>query len=110
MSKPRRYTHHPGPDTWDRGYGMRVDGTPKGRGYLGLLQRPDGRPMTEFTIGIPIDGVETEIPSIVPTLSPEQINHLLLMQKGDEIPNSIVRQAVEHARKRLEKGLSPFYD
>ena len=110
MADDRRKTHHSGPQTWDRGYGYRQDGTPKGRGYLGLLKRPDGGLMTEYTIGVPINGTEMEIPSIVPTLTKDQINHLLLMEDGDRIPNAIVRQAIDHARGRISAGLSPFYD
>ena len=110
-SMPRRFTHHAGPDTWDRGYGARHgSGTPKGRGYLGLLQRPDGGNMTEYTMGVPIAGVNQEIPSIVPTLDQNEINYLLTMDGSGKIPNSIVQKAVEHAKKRMAQGLSPFYD
>jgi hypothetical protein len=107
---PRRQTHHAGADTWDRGYGSRRDGSPKGRGYLGLLKRPDGDNMTEYTVGIEMDGQEIDIPSIVPTLDQSEIDHLLNMSDGDRMPQNIMKKAHEHAMQRIQQGLSPFYD
>ena len=90
-------------------FGKRSDGTPKGRGWLGPMDMTDGsgQVMTENTVGVNIDGKETEIPTLVPTLSKEDINYLLA---GNAPSEEIVGKAVEHARGRLEKGLSPFYE
>ena len=91
-------------------YGTRHGGGPKGTGWLGLLQRPDGGVMTEYTIGVPINGKEMEIPSIVPTLTQEEVNLLLNMGDGDRMPDSIQMKAREHAIERMRQGYSPFYD
>ena len=90
-------------------YGFRKDGTPKGIGFLGELKRPDGKVSTEFSIGVNFDGKETEIPSLVPTLTKEEINYLLNLKKGTKIPRNIIDKAVSHARDRISRGLSPFY-
>ena len=91
-------------------YGTRHGGGPKGNGWLGLLQRPDGGVMTEYTMGVPINGQEMEIPSIVPTLTQGEVDILLNMQPGDKMPDSIRWKAIKHAESRLEKGYSPFFD
>ena len=96
-------TRHGGPNR-DQG------GAPKGNGWLGLLQRPDGGVMTEYTMGVPINGQEMEIPSIVPTLTQGEVDILLNMQPGDKMPGSIRWKAIKHAESRLEKGYSPFFD
>jgi len=49
-------------------YGMRPDKTAKGSGYFGEIKRPDGNVMTEISIGVGLNGKETLIPLIVPTL------------------------------------------
>jgi len=89
----------------DRGYGKRPDGTQKGRGYFGELKRPDGSISTEISIGVNLNGQEMEIPTLVPGLSKQQIDSLL---KGEPITRDIIDIAVEHARKRLSEGKSPF--
>ena len=38
----------------DNGFGLRADGTKKGSGWLGPLQRPDGRISSEISIGVDI--------------------------------------------------------
>jgi hypothetical protein len=89
---------------------MREDGTIKGRGYFGELKRLDGNVSTEISIGVIIDGVETLIPSLVPTLTPDEINTLLNLrlpdgdQPGEDIPEEIQRKAKIHAEKRIEEG------
>ena len=86
-------------------YGKRKDGTKKGKGFMGELKRPDGRVSTELSIGLKIDGKETEIPSLVPTLSENERNHLL---GGGRPTDNIVKKAVVHARDRMKRGKSPF--
>jgi len=90
----------------DYGYGTRENGTFKGPGFLGELKRPDGGISTELSIGVEIDGQETEIPLLVPGLSKKEID--LLLSDG-EPTDSMVDKAVEHARNRMAQGKSPFY-
>jgi len=87
---------------------LRSDGTEKGPGFLGTLQRPDGKVSTELSIGVSFDGKEMEIPTLVPTLTKEEINFLLNAGEGTKLPQSIKKKAVEHAKKRIKQGLSPF--
>jgi len=88
-------------------YGDRADGTQKGRGYFGELERPDGNISTELSIGVSFDGQETEIPLLVPTLSSEEVEYLL---SGKEATKEIVKKAVDHAKLRMRDGKSPFAD
>ena len=91
-------TQHP--DTIPQG-----DLRKKGPGFLGSLQRPDGRVSTELSIGIDFDGREQEIPSLVPTLTPEEIKHLT---GGGAPTKEIIDKSVAHARMRMSEGKSPF--
>jgi hypothetical protein len=86
-------------------YGNRNDGTSKGRGFLGELRMPDGRVMTELSVGVDWGEGEQEIPTIVPGLSPQEIEHL---RRGGQPTDAIVDKAIKHARKRRQSGLSPF--
>lgn len=88
-------------------YGNRADGTPKGNGFLGPLQTKDGRVSTEISIGVQIDGKEVEIPTLVPGLTKKEIDSLLA---GERPSDAIVDKAVEHAKKRMAAGKSPFAD
>lgn len=88
----------------------RPDGTRKGQGWLGVLERPDGRVSTEITIGVNIDGQETDIPALVPTLTRREVDTLLELEDGRPVPESIQRKAAEHARERIRRGLSPYAD
>lgn len=86
-------------------YGLRADGTPKGSGFFGEIQMPTGDVMTEMSIGVNLDGKEMEIPTLVPTLSPQELEHL---RQGGEVTKPIVDKAVQHAIGRIKQGLSPF--
>lgn len=87
------------------GYGNRTDGTPKGKGFLGELQRPDGKVSTEISVSVNMDGKDVLIPTLVPTLTEQEKNYLL----GGGKPNkSIVDKAVEHAKMRMSKGKNVF--
>ncbi len=88
-------------------YGYREDGTPKGRGFLGLIPDSQNNVMSEKSIGVDFDGRNTLIPTIVPTLSQEEINHL---GSGKQITEEIKRKAIDHALSRMRQGLSPFAD
>lgn len=86
-------------------FGRRADGTEKGLGFFGVLQRPDGRVSTEISVGVEFDGKETEIPTLIPTLTSEEIKFLL---DGGEPTKKIIDKAVAHAKKRIKQGKSPF--
>ena len=83
----------------------RADGSRKGRGFLGPLPTHDGRTATEISIGVGVDGKQMEIPSLVPTLSQEEIKHLL---GGGAPTDAIVGKAIDHARMRMRQGLPVF--
>jgi len=86
---------------------FREDGTQKGAGFLGPLKFHNGDTSTEISIGVTIDGKETDIPTLVPTLTESEVQYLL--NGGDPNQNEeIVRKATEHAIMRLNEGKSPF--
>ncbi len=89
----------------DLGYGKRADGTQKGPGFFGELQDPDGRVSTEISVGVKIDGKETQIPLLVPGLTRKEIDYLLA---GGSPTPAIVNKAAEHALARIHAGKSPF--
>jgi hypothetical protein len=91
-------------------YNQRFDGTQKGQGYLGPLTNSQGQTMTEYSIGVNIDGRDMEIPTIVPTLDENEIQYLLNMRDDMPLPPSIQRKAIDHAIERQRQGLSPFAD
>jgi hypothetical protein len=93
----------------DNGYGNRPDGTPKGSGYFGELKMRDGSGSvaTELTAGVNIDGKETDIPLLVPTLTEKEKNYLL---EGNKPTREIIGKAVSHAKKRMSDGKSPYAD
>ena len=87
----------------------RPDGTMKGNGFLGVLKMTDGsgKDMSEFSVGVPINGKEMDIPTLVPTLTKKEIDHLL---SGGKPTDEIVKKAAEHAEKRIKEGKSVFAD
>jgi len=92
----------------------RSDGSRKSaRGFLGPVQNQvDGGTMTEVSIGVEIDGVEQQIPAMVPGLTQDEINTLANMQiegNAKNIPESIQQKAVDHARRRISEGKPVFY-
>ncbi len=94
---------------WDR----RADGSRKGDGWLGVLKRRDGRVSSEISVGVEIEGQETEIPLIVPTLKPQELRYLMENDPRNpdfqkRLPPSIMDKAVTFARRRLSQGKSPF--
>jgi len=95
-----------------KSFGKRPDGTEKGMGFLGLLERPDGSVSSEISVGVEIDGKELLIPTLVPTLSPDEVKFLLDMELDGnvkKIPESIMQKAVDHALQRMDRGQSPFF-
>lgn len=91
-------------------YGSRSDGTNKGSGWLGEIEMTDGSGsvMTELSMTVGASDVGTTgddvlIPTIVPTLTQAQVDHLA---SGGETTEAIMRKAVAHAKARLKKGES----
>jgi hypothetical protein len=94
-------------------FGLRLDGTPKGLGYYGELKRRDGsnKISTEISAGFDWGKGETQIPLLVPGLDKKELDFLLKMELGKgagKVPRSIKQKAVDHAKERISKGLSPF--
>lgn len=89
---------------------LRTDGTKKGKGFLGVLQRPDGKVSTEISVGVNIDGQEVEVPTLVPTLSPQERDWLVNNDVSDpkRIPPAIIDKAVAFARQRKQQG-RPYF-
>lgn len=97
------------PKEKDYGYGKRPDGTFKGPGFLGPLKRPDGGVMTEYSVGVEIDGKQMDIPTLVPSLTKKELDLLLRIKDGERIPDSIIDKAVKHAEERLKQGKGAFF-
>jgi hypothetical protein len=94
-------------------WSKRADGSDKGNGWLGLMNRPDGKVSSEISIGVNLGGKEVEIPTMVPTLDKNEVNYLLQNPVGPEMfkttmGRKIMQKAVDHARRRMSGGLSPF--
>ena len=92
--------------------GKRPDGTEKANGFFGPLAGAGplvGSTLTELSLGVPINGKEIDVPSLVPTLTKEEVAYIT--NGGDPRKNpSIKQKAIEHAEKRLAEGKSPFAD
>lgn len=96
-------------------WGYRQDGTAKGSGYFGPLttKNKDGQDevVTEYsvTMGFGDHDTQVEIPTLVPTLTEEEIAQVLeAASKGENPPTSVLAKAAKHAQERMAAGLSPF--
>jgi hypothetical protein len=95
-----------------RDFGKRSDGTPKGSGWLGVIDLGDGNVATEYTTqsdAVKINGKRVDFPTLVPTLTPDEIQAMkdvILAKK--EVPETIMRKAIDHAKKQLGEGKSVF--
>jgi hypothetical protein len=87
----------------------RPDGTRKGSGWLGPHKTQSGSDVTEYSIGVEIDGKQMDIPTMVPGLTAAEIKQVLTAAEYEEFPNrEIVGKAVAHARKMIAEGKSVF--
>lgn len=77
---------------------------PKGFGWLGPLQNPNGGISTELSI----EDESGMFPAIVPTLTPQQLQTLLSLTDKQPIPNDIYKAARAHADKLRSQGRSTF--
>ena len=96
-----------------KNYGSRPDGSAKSKGFLGELKLPDGNVATEYSTqsgAIKVDGKQIDFPTLVPSLSKDEValmqNEIIPNKKP--IPEGIMQKAIEHAKMRLSKNLSPF--
>tara|TARA_R110002167_G_C12306379_1_gene617702 strand:+ start:75 stop:509 length:435 start_codon:yes stop_codon:yes gene_type:complete len=97
-----------GQNFMNMGYGKRLgDNGQKGTGFFGKMVRPDGNISTELSVGVEIDGKEVLVPSLVPTLTQDEINQVLTT--GGVPSKTIAMKAADHARNRISQGLSPFW-
>ena len=114
MSRPKGQAPAYSQGSQSEDYGKRPDGTQKQNGFLGVLQRPDGRVSTEISIGTEINGKEMDIPTLVPTLTEAEKQYLLNTDEGDIFTKdkvmfkAIQSKAIAHAEKRISEGKSPF--
>lgn len=88
----------------------RPDGTKKGTGFLGTLELPGGGEASEYSIGVGFDGVETLIPSLVPTLTAAERQLMIeeIIPAGKQVPAAIRLKAAAHAKKRMRAGKPVF--
>lgn len=87
-----------------------MDGTPKSdTGYLGSHTGVSGREMTEYSTSIEVDGKEMFMPIFVPGLTDDEIEYLKTEPNPKDIPKSIMKKAVEHAKKRIKEKKPIFY-
>jgi hypothetical protein len=84
-----------------KNYGKRADGSTKGLGYFGEIYGPNG----DFSTEISINYNGREIPTLVPTLTDDEVKLLLA---GGEIPQTIIDKADAYATARENAGKSPF--
>ena len=95
---------------------LRPDGTPKGQGWRGVMKTPSGGDVTELSVGVNLNGKETLIPLVVPTLNELEVKYLLENAEGrnlnlrEGIGLNILRKAQQYAARRMEEGESPFAD
>jgi len=81
-------------------------------GYYGKLYRPDGRVSTELSTTMGIDGVDVEMPLLVPGQKSEYID--IMMNTAPEklrkvLPNDAYKIAQNHAIGRMKQKLDPFW-
>ena len=95
----------------------RSDGAQKSaRGFIGPVKNLiSGGTMTEFSTDMNYGGRKIQIPTMVPTLSREEIAYMQRMEPGagwdmtDPVVKKIINKARAHAKKRMSDGMSPFY-
>lgn len=81
-------------------------------GFLGEQEVAGGGVATEYSVGVRIDGEETEIPTLVPTLTKAERDLMVneIIPKRKPIPKAIIAKAVAHAKRRMASGKSPFFE
>jgi len=95
-----------------RDFGKRNDGTPKGNGWLGLIDLGGGNVATEYTMQsdkVRVGGEQIDFPTLVPTLTTDEVNIMkdVILNKKD-IPEPIIQKAIKHANEQIKAGNSVF--
>lgn len=83
----------------------------KGKGWLGLKKNRNGDDVSEYSIGVDIDGKQIDIPTLVPTLTKDEISAVLRNSEQENpavLPQPIVQKAIDHAKPLIMQGKSPF--
>jgi hypothetical protein len=88
-------------------YGVRHSGEGlKGKGYFGEIQSPSGQSVTEYSL---YDEDIGEYPSIVPTLTAEELQDTIRRSSQGEHPSvEVIIKARMYAKDRLSDGKSTF--
>jgi hypothetical protein len=88
-------------------YGVRHSGEGlKGKGYFGEIQSPSGQSVTEYSL---YDEDIGEYPSIVPTLTAEELQDTIRRSSQGEHPSvEVIMKARMYAKDRLSDGKSTF--
>ena len=94
-------------------YGSRPDGSKKGMGWLGEIQLANGGIATEYTVqsdAVQQGGRRIDFPTLVPTLSAEEIVILKddIIPNGKAVPEPIMQKAIKHANEQISKNRSVF--
>lgn len=95
-------------------YGSRADGTKKGNGFLGSFKLPSGNVASEYSIADSEKlkdkkGNYLDYPSLVPTLTKEEVQQTLdAAHKGIPPPDSVKTKAEAFALDRQKQG-KPFF-
>lgn len=86
---------------------FRGDGSVKGSGWKGIFKNAKGQDVTEYTVGVEIDGKEYDIPTIVPPLSTEEIASVLkASEDGSPVSEQVMEKAVDWAKYMLQNDRS----
>jgi hypothetical protein len=88
-------------------YGIRNSGEgAKGLGYFGETTSPSGQAVTEYSL---YDEDIGEYPSIVPTLTSEELQDTIRRSSQGQSPSmEVIMKARMYAKDRLSEGKSPF--
>ena len=102
----------------DLGYGVRNDPTQgdKGDGFIAgkhTVTRDDGEEVqvTEYTVGVEIDGKIVDVPSINTYTTEEDMKAILeSVRTGKPLPKEIEEKAKKHALDRIDAGKSIYLE
>lgn len=100
LRQPQGYQSPIDPTSYRHG-----DTSMKATGFLGPQTNQRGQATTEYSIGLPVNGKQTEMPSMVPTLTQDELKHIL---SGGELTPEIVQKAKAHFMARQSRGLPAF--
>lgn len=106
MSRTDKFAEQSQAYAGSKNFGNRPDGTPKGTGFLGVIKKPDGiGEITEVSVGVNIGGKEMDIPTVVPSLTKQEVSYLA---GGGKPTDAIIQKAVDHAKQRMAAGKSVY--